>query len=418
MRRSAGDEGEDHLQIIVQKFGGTSVATPEGRRAVVGKIQEAMERGYTPVVVVSAMGRAGQPYATDTLIGLLKNGEDDPPARELDLIMACGEIISVAVMVQALKAAGLEAVGLTGGQAGILTDRNYGQARILEVRPEALLRVVREGKVAVVAGFQGMTADGEITTLGRGGSDTTAAALAVALGAELLEIFTDVDGVMTADPRLVQDARPLATMTYTEICEMAHLGAKVVHPRAVEIAMEGRIPIRIRSTFSSSPGTLVADGRPIAGVEIKADKVVTGIAHLDRVALVTIEAEEDVNTTGKVVAIFASLAEAGISVDMIHVTPFAVSFIVGEEKAALAAEILGRLGLAVETRTGVAKVSVVGAGMRGVPGVMARVAKGLIRAGIPILLCTDSHTNVACRVPAEEMRHAAEALHEEFGLGE
>ncbi|MGQ9778544.1 MAG: aspartate kinase [Bacillota bacterium] len=405
------------MAIVVQKFGGTSVATPEARQAVIGKIREAMAQGYTPVVVVSAMGRAGQPYATDTLIGLVKNGETPPFPRELDLLMACGEIISVAVMVQALRGAGIEAVGLTGGQAGIITDANYGEARILEVRPETLLRALREGKVPVVAGFQGVTAEGEITTLGRGGSDTTAAALAVALGAELLEIFTDVDGVMTADPRLVPEAKPLAVMTYAEICEMAHLGAKVVHPRAVEIAMGARVPIRIRSTFSSSPGTLITDGRPEVGVEIKADKVVTGIAHRAGVGLVKVTTEEDVNATGRVVDIFAVLAEAGISVDMIHVSPLAVSFIVEEEKLVRATELLGSLGVTVQTSAGLAKVSVVGAGMRGVPGVMARVARALNQAGIAILGSADSHTNISCLVKAEEMPRAAEALHREFGLG-
>ncbi|NLG84171.1 MAG: aspartate kinase, partial [Firmicutes bacterium] len=374
------------MAIVVQKFGGTSVATPEARQAVIGKIREAMAKGYQPVVVVSAMGRAGQPYATDTLIGLVKNGDPPPSRRELDLLMACGEIISVSVMVQALRTAGIEAVGLTGGQAGIVTDATYGEARILEVRPDNLLRALREGKVPVVAGFQGMTAEGEITTLGRGGSDTTAAALAAALGAELLEIFTDVEGVMTADPRLVPGSRPLAVMTYTEICEMAHLGAKVVHPRAVEIAMGARVPIRIRSTFSSSLGTLITDGRPESGIEIKTDKVVTGIAHRTGVGFVEAIAAEDLNATGRIVEIFTVLAKAGISVDMIHAGPLVVSFIIEEDQLARAAELLASLqGLTVRTLAGLAKVSVVGAGMRGVPGVMARVARALNQAGIAIL---------------------------------
>jgi len=406
------------VRIIVQKFGGTSVASTEGRRAVAGKVQEALAQGCTPVVVVSAMGRAGDPYATDTLIGLAADEACRPASRELDLMMSCGEIISVVVVVQNLRIVGIDAIGLTGGQAGILTDHSFGSARILKVRPEALLKALAGGKVAVVAGFQGVTADGEVTTLGRGGSDTTAVALGVALQAEVVEIYTDVEGVLTADPRLVSKARPIATLTYNEICEMAHLGAKVVHPRAVEIAMEGRIPLRIRSTFSSLPGTLVTDGRPLAGVEIRSDKVVTGLAHISQVALVKIGAAENVNATGKVVEIFASMADAGISVDMIHVTPRTVSFIVQEDRAAEAAGTLSALGLEVEIQAAVAKVSVVGAGMRGVPGVMARVVRGLNKAGIGILQSTDSHTNISCLVPAAEMCRAMEALHDEFDLCE
>lgn len=405
------------MRILVQKFGGTSVATPEGRLAVLGRIREALAEGFSPVVVVSAMGRAGDAYATDTLIGLASAGAVPPGAREMDLIKACGEIITTVVMVAALKSAGHDSAGFTGGQAGIYTDHEYGNARILEVRPDAVLKALQAGKVAVVAGFQGMTADGEITTLGRGASDTTAAALGVALHAEIIEIFTDVDGVMTADPRLVPKARSMSSMTYTELCEMAHLGAKVVHPRAVEIAMEGRVPLRIRSTFSGSAGTLVTDGRPGAGTEIKSDRVVTGLTHIARVALVKIISAEDVNATGKVVEIFASMAADGISVDMIHVTPLHVNFIVQEEKLSRAVEILQNLGLSVETQTDVAKVSVVGAGMRGVPGVMARVVRGLNKAGITILQSTDSHTNISCLVRASDMSRALEALHEEFCLG-
>ena len=405
------------MRIIVQKFGGTSVVSPESRLALAGKVKEALAAGLVPVVVVSAMGRTGDPYATDTLIKLLKSEGGVPDTRELDLAMSCGELLSVAVVTQTLRAQGIEAKGYTGGQAGILTDHVYGGARILEIRPDALRSTLDNGIVAVVAGFQGMTADGEITTLGRGASDTTAAALGVALKAEVVEIFTDVDGVMTADPRLVAKAKPLETMTYTEICEMAHLGAKVVHPRAVEIAMEGRVPLRIRSTFSPSPGTLVTDIRSIAGVEIKHDKVVTGLAYISQVALIKLVSAEDVNVTGKVVEIFNAMATAGISVDMIHVMPFNISFIVKEDKLEQAVTLLSALVTCIETQNEVAKVSVVGAGMRGVPGVMARVVASLYKAGIAILQSTDSHTNISCLVEAKDMSQAMDALHDEFGLG-
>lgn len=405
------------MRILVQKFGGTSVASTEGRRAVVGKVKEAVASGFLPVVVVSAMGRAGDPYATDTLLKLAGMEGGRPEPRELDLILSCGETIAVVVVVQALKSAGLDAVAFTGGQAGIMTDNLFGNARILEIRPEALVNTLSDGKVAVVAGFQGVAPGGDVTTLGRGGSDTTAAALGAALKAELVEIFTDVDGVMTADPRLVPHAKPMTTMTYAEICEMAHLGAKVVHPRAVEIAMEGRVPLRIRSTFSAAEGTLITDGRSLAGVEIRSDRVVTGLAHVGQVALVKITTEQDVNETGKAVEIFNTMANAGISVDMIHVSPLAVNFIVNEDRVPNAIALLKGLGLNVEAEPALAKVSVVGAGMRGVPGVMARVVSGLNRVGVAILQSADSHTNISCLVRMAEMVRALEALHDEFGLG-
>ena len=404
------------MRVIVQKFGGTSVAKPEGREQVVKKVREAINQGYGVVVVVSAMGRAGDPYATDTLIGLARGVLKHVKPRELDLLMSCGENISTVVMVQTLKANGIEAKAFTGGQAGIITDHNFNNARIVEIKPDNLFRCLEEGKVAVVAGFQGITADGEVTTLGRGGSDTTGAALGVALKAEVVEIYTDVDGIMTADPRLVPQAKPLAEMTYSEVCEMAHLGAKVVHPRAVEIAMEGRVPLRIRSTFSDSLGTLICDGNNIGQVEIRSDKVVTGLAHISEMALVKIQSDEDMNKNGQVLEVFQLMAKAGISVDMIQVSPNQIGFILQEDYSDRAREVLAGLGLRISAEKGFAKVAIVGSGMRGVPGVMARMVKGLQRAGLSIYHSTDSHTNIACLVKREEMCNALQALHDEFEL--
>ncbi len=404
------------MHVIVQKFGGTSVAKPEGRVQVVKKVKEALNQGYGVAVVVSAMGRAGDPYATDTLIGLARGVLKHVKPRELDLLMACGENISTVVMVQTLKANGIEAQAFTGGQAGIITDHNFNNARIVEITPDNIRRCLEEGKVAVVAGFQGITNDGEVTTLGRGGSDTTGAALGVALKADVVEIYTDVDGVMTADPRLVPQAKPLVEMTYNEVCEMAHLGAKVVHPRAVEIAMEGRIPLRIRSTFSDNSGTLICDGNNIGQVEIRSDKVVTGLAHLSEMALVKIESNEDLNKNGQVLEVFQLMAKAGISVDMIQVSPNQIGFILKEDLADRAKEILAGLSLLISAEKGFAKVAIVGSGMRGVPGVMARMVKGLQQAGISIYHSTDSHTNIACLVKREEMCDALQALHDEFKL--
>ncbi len=397
------------------------MATPAQRETAAGRVLEARALGYMPVVVVSAMGRMGEPYATDTLLSLLRGIRCEPDRRDRDLLMSCGEIISAVVMAHTLRAAGCEVAALTGAQAGIITDEDYGNTSILEVRPARVLRHVREGKVVVIAGFQGVTRSGEITTLGRGGSDTTAAALGVALGAELVEIYTDVDGVMTADPRIVPDARSLRVITYREVAEMAHLGAKVVHPRAVEIAMEGRVPLKIKSTFSDMPGTLITDdaraGEPVA---IRADRVATGVAHIPNVAQIRVDSSVDVNESGIAVRIFRTLADAGISVDLINVFPELVCFTVSEDAVDRALEALRALeldGVTIGAMRGCAKVSVVGAGMRGVPGVMARIVEALAHANVKIYQTADSHASISCLVKREDMQKAMRELHAKFGLG-
>ncbi|MDI6870056.1 MAG: aspartate kinase [Bacillota bacterium] len=405
------------MRRLVHKYGGTSLATPERRAAVVERILAARREGFQVAVVVSAMGRAGDPYATDTLLALL-NGDEAPVAmRDRDLLLSCGEIISAVLVATHLARRGVKATALTGAQAGIVTDGAFGDARILEVVPARVLEILNEGGVAVVAGFQGVTREGEITTLGRGGSDTTAAALGVALQAELVEIFTDVEGVMTADPRLVPEARLLERVTYAEVAEMAHLGAKVIHPRAVEIAAAGRVPLRIKSTLSDAPGTLIADSPP-TGVEIRGDRVVTGIAHVPALGQLRVRGAGGQDLADRQVELFAVLARAGISVDLINVSPDLVSFAVAGEELARAGALLEREGLAVETRPNLAKVSAVGAGMRGVPGVMARVVAALKGAGIPIYQTADSHTNISCLVPEADLPRAVAALHREFRLDE
>jgi len=408
------------VRIIVQKFGGTSVATPEARQNVIKHVRRAIADGLSPVLVVSAMGRRGDPYATDTLIGLARAVSESIDPQELDLIQSCGEIIAAVVMAQSLAAAGLPARAFTGGQAGIITDDCFNNARIIEVLPDAIKECLENGSAAIVAGFQGVTRKGAITTLGRGGSDTTAAALGVALNAEYVDIFTDVGGVMTADPRLAPEAQVLENITYSEICEMAHMGAKVVHPRAVEISMEGRIPLRVRSTFDDhSTGTLISEGRrrPAAvGKESFPDRVVTGIAHVADVALFKIASVQDVNSSGLALKVFQILAQAGVSVDLIHVSPDQISFIINSSDYDRALELLRKIVPEVTASKGYAKVSAVGAGMRGVPGVMARVVQALSLADIPIYQTTDSHTNISCLVAEQDLQRAVWALHEEFGL--
>lgn len=406
------------VRIVIQKFGGTSVATPEAREALVLRVKEAVESGRCPVVVVSAMGRVGDPYATDTLIQLARSVYPDTAPRELDLLISCGEIISAVVVANTLKRAGMKnTIAFTGGQAGIITDRHFGDARILRVEPDHLHRHLERGDLVVVAGFQGVSETGEITTLGRGGSDTTAAALGIALRAEVVEIFTDVDGVKTADPRIVPEARTLQVVSYEEVLNMANEGARVVHPRAVELAMRANVPLRVRHTMSDAPGTLIthaleaADSRPV----FRNGHTVTAVAQRPGVAQVAVlapavDADADLR-------VFRPLADAGISVDLINVFPDRKCFIVAEEEGNRAKNLLEQQGFQVLLRPGCAKVSVVGTGMRGVPGVMANVVEALHQAGVEILQTADSHMTISCLVKEGDMHRAVRALHARFGLG-
>jgi aspartate kinase len=404
------------MRIIVQKFGGTSVAAPEGRKLVADRVEKAVREGYATVVVVSAMGRQGEPYATDTLIQLANAACPELAPREMDLLLSCGEIISSVIMAGTLKERGLPVCVLTGGQAGVITDETFGSAQILKVDPSPVLKRLREGHVVVVAGFQGRSEKGEITTLGRGGSDTTASAVGGALKAEVVEIYTDVDGVKTADPRLVPEARTLPVTTYDEIAQMAHYGAKVVHPRAVEIAMQHRVPLRIKSTFTDGPGTLITYSVEAAGTswsELHNDSPVTGVTHVPGLAQVSVALPAG---SGAMRPMFRTLAEGGISVDLINLSPGGAIFCIEERKAERAAARLREIGLDAVVRTGCAKVSVVGSAMRGRPGVMATVVDGLTGAGVEILQTADSHVTISCLVESTQMRTAVQALHAAFSL--
>lgn len=395
------------MKIIVQKFGGTSVATAAGRAKAMEKIIRAKEEGYAPVVVVSAMGRKGEPYATDTLIELVKTIHSDIEARELDLLVSCGEIISTVVMAHSLKTAGHPAVALTGGQAGVVTDGNHGNARILEIDPEPVKDHLRQGKVVIVAGFQGVCDDGSITTLGRGGSDTSATALGAALGAEVVEIYTDVDGVMTVDPRLVPEAPIMKEVSYKEICEMAYQGAKVIHPRAVEAAMSGHVPVRIKNTFSDHEGTLIAENA--------AQRVVTGLAHLTNITQVKVMLKGDDVQKAKV-RVLKTMAEAGISIDMTGVAPNSIFFIINGDETEKARQVLADAGYQVAVDRGLAKVSVIGAGMMGTPGVMANVMETLDQAGTAVLQTSDSDITISFLIKEEDLSKAIQILHRSFGL--
>jgi aspartate kinase len=367
-----------------------------------------------PVVVVSAMGRKGDPYATDTLIELIRRNGGEVAAREMDLLLACGEIISAVTFSAALRAEGIPSVVFTGGQAGIVTDDNFGNASIVSLDPQRILECLDRGQVAIVAGFQGMTPDGDVTTLGRGGSDTTAAALGVALGAEYVDIFTDVEGVLTADPRVVKEARRIASISYQEICNLAYNGAKVIHPRAVEIAMQGNVPIRVRSTFAADEGTLVAS------VPLRADRVrdryVTGIAHVAGLAQIQVSSKG--RPFDLQLHVFKAMAEQRISVDFISVNPSGVVYTVFEQEADRTVRVLKESGLDVQVLRNCAKVSVIGGGMNGVPGIMARIVEALSDEEIAILQTADSNATIWVLVHGEHMDKAVRALHRKFQLHE
>lgn len=405
------------MRIVVQKFGGSSLATSEMRAEALQRVSETVEAGLSPVVVVSAMGRQGDPYATDTLLNFIYHTNPEPDEANIDLLLSCGEIISASIFAEGLRKMRLPAAALTGWQCGIITDEVHLGARVTSVRAERLRELLEAGIVPVVAGFQGVTAGGKVTTLGRGGSDTTAAVLGVALKAERVEIFTDVDGIKTADPRLIPDASTLKVMSYREVVEMAHMGSKVLHPRAAEISMEGGIPMQIRSVTHSAGGTLVGrQGQTSFVAEQVADRVVTGIAHLGKRAQVRITGASNFHSSGLGAKIFQMLAEAGVSVDLIYMSPDLIAFVIDQAKIETARRVLTPLGLSVKIEAGFAKVSVVGAGMHGVPGVMARVVNSLEREGIPIYQTTDSHANISCLVLETHLQQAVKALYREFEL--
>lgn len=402
------------MRILVQKFGGTSVATREVRERAIEHILEAKERGYGVVVVVSAMGRKGDPYATDTLLGLI--GEDDRTnRRELDLLMSCGELISGVVFASHLRQHGVDTAVLTGGQAGITTNDDFTRAHILTINPKRILNELEQGRIVIVTGFQGWSQDQEVTTLGRGGSDTTATALGVALDAEVVDIFTDVEGIMTADPRIVDEARRLNTVTYAEICNLAYQGAKVIHPRAVEIAMQKNIPIRVRSTMSRDEGTLVTnqvDSDRIEG-ELK-DRLLTGITQAANVTQIKVYAQP--GQKGMQLQVFKAMAAHGISVDFINVNSRGVAYTVQDADTEQAVHVLRELGFEPDVLRGCAKVAAVGAGIAGVPGVMAQIVEAISEEGVEILQSADSHTTIWVLVRGEDMVAAVRALHNTFKL--
>lgn len=402
------------MGIRVQKYGGSSLANARRIRAVADRIIASRGDGEPVVVVVSAMGDT-----TDELIELARQLADDPDDRELDLLLSTGETISCTLMAMTLRHRGYEAISLTGAQAGIKTDTSHSRARIVAVDPSRVHRELAAGRIVVVAGFQGITSEFDITTLGRGGSDTTAVAMAAILKADHCEIFTDVEGVYTADPRIEPRARKLIDISYEEMLELAQHGAKVMHPRAVELGSVYGVPIVVRSSFNDAPGTLIHGGTPM-----ELHNKVRGIAHDTDVAKVTVVGVPD--RPGIASAIFAPLAAANISVDVIvqnasieGITDLSFTVARGDLSRALrlvqpAAREMGARDVA--TSASLAKVSIVGTGMQHAPGYAARMFQALAEKQINIDMITTSEIRITCLIDDDNVREAVRALHEAFQL--
>ena len=397
------------MKILVQKFGGTSVATPESRELVYKKIEKAKAEGYSVVAVISAMGRKGAPYATDTLLDLVRLDCPKAAAREMDLIFVCGEIISGVVVTTNLQQRGHKASYLTGGQAGIVTTADHGDARILEIRTERIKGLLEQGHVVVVAGGQGATAEGEVTTLGRGGSDTTGTALGVALDAAAIEIYTDVTGVMTADPRVVPEATLLREITYGDCCRLAYQGAKVMHPRAVEIASQKpHIPLWVRSTFSDDPGTLICSPtRHLAGGADRPPRGgVVGVAVTGGQTVFQAEAAVEAKSD-----ILRLLEGAGVPAVDIHPDPGALCLVTADKEAADTAGVLEAAGVRATRTEGTSKVSLVGEELTASPRLTAEVLAVLAKAGIPVVAMSTRPDVIAVWVPGGAAGEAARTVH-------
>lgn len=403
------------MTILVQKFGGTSVGSKEKMQEVCKIIKSYKDKGLDLVVVVSAMGRKGDPYATDTLINLCKEVNTNPSKRELDLIMSCGEIISGTILTNMLKGQGIDSVFLTGSQAGIYTNGQFSDSRIVDIKPERIYKELDEGKVVIIAGFQGITESGEITTLGRGGSDTSAVAIGKALGCKTVEIYTDVDGIMTADPRVEPEAKVLNSMDYEEVFQMADKGAKVIHPRAVEIAKSGGITLNIKNTLNPTyQGTKISGMAPKFEVnkDIETSKNhMTAVAHKSGLTQIKVKTKEDTFTE-----IMSQIEENEISLDMINFFIEEKAFVIDTDKLEDLSKILKSNNLEFEVKENCAKVTLIGSKMTGIPGVMAKIVRALSKAKINLLQTSDSSMTISCLVEEKDMKDAVHSIHNEFNL--
>jgi aspartate kinase len=403
------------VSVVVQKFGGSSVATPELIKHVAGRVAATCDGGRQVVVVVSAPGDT-----TDDLIAMSEKITPRPADREMDMLLATGEQVSIALLAMALQARGCPAVSLTGAQALIHTEPVHLRARIRSIDRSRIDRELAAGRIVIVAGFQGITDGGEITTLGRGGSDTTAVAIASALGAEICQIYTDVEGVFTADPRVVPEARKLSTISYDEMLEMASSGALVLQTRAAELAKQYRVPLEVRGTFVEQGGTVVTDQA------IERRRLVTAVTHDSNVAKIAATGLQD--RPGIAHTLFRAIADRHVNVNLIiQSVPQAqgadISFTVARSDMAEAVEAARSVAREIGARDilsddGVAMVSLVGAGMITNPGVAAKMFGALARAGVNIELIATSEIKISCVVRAGDVEKAVRVLHAEFRLDE
>ena len=409
-----GESKTVRTNIVVMKFGGTSVADATRIKRVAGRIVDARKAGHPVVAVVSARGDT-----TDELIEMAKEISPDPPAREMDMLLSTGERISAALLAMAISDLGYDAISLTGSQAGLVTDTVHTKAKILDIKPGRIRKALDEDKIVLVAGFQGVSTTNDVTTLGRGGSDTTAVAVAAALGAEVCEIYTDVEGVYTTDPRLVPEARKLDTITNTELLEMAASGAKVMMPRSVEVARRYGVPLHIRSSFTDKPGTWVVEEE-----DRMEQALVSGVAFAQDDAKVTIHDLPD--KVGVAARVFTALAKAHINLDVIIQNVSAggttdISFTASEDDLGKITDLLGglksELGFtSVDTDKDVAKVTLVGEGMRTYPGVAAKMFEVLAENGNNIEMISTSSIKISCVIQRKHMETAVKALHAAFQL--
>ena len=404
---SPDEAGKPLDRCVVMKFGGTSVADPEKLKLVAARLVAACEAGYRVVGVLSAMGKT-----TDDLLALAREVSPAPDARELDMLVSVGERISCALAAMAIVDLGHEAISLTGSQAGIVTDTVHGKAKIVEVRARRIHEALDGGKIVLVAGFQGVSTAYEVTTLGRGGSDTTAVALAAALGADHCEIYTDVRGVFSADPRLVPDARPLSHVSFDEMLEMASSGARVLATRSIEVARSHDVKLHVRSSFEEGIGTWIQEEDAVqaetAGMLEKA--LISGVVHQREETVYRVEGVTRAR-------LFGALAEALVNVDTIVQTGAEIVFSAPPEDRADASRALDALGLDWSSRDDLGKVSLVGAGMKSHPGVAAKTFATLEAAGIEAPIVSTSPIKIACHVPSVDVDRAVQALHEAFELG-
>ena len=402
------------MALVVQKYGGTSVADAESIKNIARRVVDRRNKGDQLVVVVSAMGDT-----TDELIGLAHQVTERPGERELDALLSTGELVASTLVAMAIRSLGCEAISLSGAQAGIKTDANHSRARILDIDPARMLRELEQGKIVIVAGFQGITDEMDITTLGRGGSDTTAIALAASLKAKACEKYTDVEGIYTADPRLEPDARPLREIGYEEMLELAAYGSKVMHPRAIELAGEFNVPILVASSFTDKPGTLIH-----REVSMEVRNKVRSIAHDLDVAKIMVVGVPD--RPGIAAAIFEALAKAGVSVDTIvqnasinNITD--LTFTVTKSELAKAMKVVEPIAKSIGARECVSnarmgKISIIGTGMQNTPGYAARMFSTLSEHGINIQLITTSEIRITCIIDEAQVKDAVRALHRAFQL--